>query len=92
LSTTENKLCEQNLLANCEILAGAEWELLLALLVHNIFLLYNIKIPDNATDTDRKELFKELKLMAEISEHLNIVKMIGACSKGGKMWIDRLRV
>ncbi|XP_028404351.1 uncharacterized protein LOC114526994 [Dendronephthya gigantea] len=44
-------------------------------------------IKDTATENDRKELFKELRLMSEISDHPNIVKMIGACSKGGPLWI-----
>ena len=31
----------------------------------------------------KKELFKELKLMAEIGEHPNVVNLLGACSQRG---------
>ena len=39
---------------------------------------------DIATDDDRKELFKELRLMANVGDHPNIVNLIGACSRGGR--------
>jgi hypothetical protein len=38
---------------------------------------------DIATENDRKELFKELRLMANVNDHPNIVNLVGACSRGG---------
>ena len=49
------------------------------------FSLYFLKstLLDFATETDRKELFKELKLMADVGEHPNVVNLVGACAMGG---------
>ncbi len=30
--------------------------------------------------------------MAEVSNHVNIVNMLGACSKGGTMSMDKLKL
>ena len=53
----------------------------------HIFAHPFFQYPDDATETDRKDLLKELKLMADISQvdHPNIVQMLGACSKGGTL-------
>ncbi|XP_028418177.1 angiopoietin-1 receptor-like [Dendronephthya gigantea] len=42
-------------------------------------------VKDIATDSDRKELFKELRLMANVGDHPNIVNLVGACSRGGPL-------
>ena len=43
---------------------------------------------DIATENDRKELFKELRLMANVGDHPNIVNLVGACSRGGTKSVD----
>ena len=43
---------------------------------------------DIATENDRKELFKELRLMANVGNHPNIVNLVGACSRGGTNSVD----
>ena len=52
----------------------------------------NIKkscLQDIATENDRKELFKELRLMANVGDHPNIVNLVGACSRGGRSLTSR---
>ena len=48
------------------------------------FPLCFIVFTDVATEDDRKELFKELRLMANVGDHPNIVNLVGACSRGGR--------
>ncbi|CAB4004818.1 Fibroblast growth factor receptor 1 [Paramuricea clavata] len=44
-------------------------------------------VKDIATENDRKELFKELRLMANVNDHPNIVNLVGACSRGGPLLV-----
>ena len=45
-----------------------------------IIMMFHLDI---ATIDDRVELFKELKLMAELDDHPNIVNLVGACCYQG---------
>lgn len=41
-------------------------------------------LTDEATDTEKKALWAELKLLAHVGRHLNVVNFLGACTTGCK--------
>ena len=41
----------------------------------------------NASDLERKALMTELKMLIHIGPHLNVVNLMGACTKTGKFYI-----
>ena len=42
---------------------------------------------EGATDSDYKDLASELKVLIHIGEHQNIVNLLGACTRGGKLFV-----
>ena len=44
-------------------------------------------LQDDATAAEYKDLASELKILIHIGEHKNIVNLLGACSKSGKLCV-----
>eukprot|EP00794_Sanderia_malayensis_P007461 gene7461-8284_t len=44
-------------------------------------------LKSNAPDSDYKDLASELKILIHIGEHQNIVNLLGACTRGGKLLV-----
>lgn len=43
--------------------------------------------PEGATASEHKALMSELKILIHIGNHLNVVNLLGACTKpNGKYW------
>ena len=64
--------------------------LLLLLLLVVVLLLVLLKLilthpilTEDASDSERKALLTELKMLIHIGPHLNIVNLLGACTKKG---------
>lgn len=50
----------------------------------NLFEIYvsvNMCISDGATASEHKALMSELKILIHIGNHLNVVNLLGACTK-----------
>lgn len=45
--------------------------------------------PEGATDSEHKALMTELKILNHIGHHLNVVNLLGACTKLGGVLISR---
>lgn len=42
---------------------------------------------DDAAETEYKDLASELKILIHLGEHKNIVNLLGACTRGGKLCV-----
>ena len=50
------------------------------------FLISMISL-DDAAETEYKDLASELKILIHLGEHKNIVNLLGACTRGGKLCV-----
>ncbi|XP_002738152.2 angiopoietin-1 receptor-like [Saccoglossus kowalevskii] len=44
-------------------------------------------LKDGATDSDKKDFIGELEIMCKVGKHPNIVNLIGACERGGILYV-----
>ena len=51
-----------------------------------LYLMFSI-FPADSTQSEYKDLASELKILIHIGEHQNIVNLLGACSKSGKLCV-----
>ncbi len=49
----------------------------------HLFLLSAFCPPEGATASEHKALMTELKILNHIGHHLNVVNLLGACTKSG---------
>ena len=47
-------------------------------------MLYPKSIAENATETEKRDLINELRIMTTVGEHPNVISLIGACTEKGK--------
>ena len=46
-------------------------------------MLYPTSIAENATETEKRDLINELRIMTRVGEHPNVISLIGACTEKG---------
>ena len=47
-------------------------------------MFYPTSIAENATETEKRDLINELRIMTTVGEHPNVISLIGACTEQGK--------
>lgn len=52
------------------------------------FIVWFIHVTATARSSEKQALMSELKIMSHLGPHLNIVNLLGACTKGGTAFIE----
>lgn len=50
-----------------------------------------LRVTEGATSSEYRALMSELKILIHIGHHLNVVNLLGACTKPGGEWSQHLR-
>ena len=51
----------------------------------NQFLLFVFNAPANATESDKRDLMKELDTMKQLKPHPYVIKLLGCVTESGKL-------
>lgn len=50
------------------------------------YIVSSVHVTATARSSEKQALMSELKIMSHLGPHLNIVNLLGACTKGGTHW------
>ena len=53
----------------------------------NQILLLVFNAPANATESDKRDLMKELDTMKQLKPHPYVIKLLGCVTKSGMLWL-----
>ena len=53
----------------------------------NQILLLLFNAPENATESDKRDLMKELDTMKQLKPHPYVIKLLGCVTESGMLWL-----